>query len=66
MKSILPENRRQSRLLLAQPVPAISAAVIPSYDYKYVIIPGTAAARTASAVDLNDYAAIAKYYHLKE
>ncbi|HEY9262093.1 collagen-like protein, partial [Chitinophaga sp.] len=47
-------------------VPDIYNAVIPSYDYKYVVIPGTAAARASSPVDLNDYNAVAKYYNLKD
>ena len=47
-------------------VPDIYTAVIPSYDYKYVVIPGTAAARASSPVDLNDYNAVAKYYNLKD
>lgn len=50
----------------AQAVPSISTAVIPSYDYKYVIIPGTAAARAGSGVDLSDYQAVAQYYNLKD
>lgn len=47
-------------------VPDIYTAVIPSYDYKYVVIPGTAATRAGSPVDLNDYSAVAKYYNLKD
>lgn len=47
-------------------VPSVSTITIPSYDYKYVIIPGTAAVRASSGVDLSDYNAVAKYYNLKD
>ncbi|PSL48104.1 hypothetical protein CLV51_102966 [Chitinophaga niastensis] len=47
-------------------VPDVTVAVIPSYDYKYVVIAGTAAARASQAINLKDYNEVARYFNLKD
>jgi hypothetical protein len=48
-------------------VPDVYATVIPTYQYKYVVIPGTQAGRqSAPPVDYNDYEAVKRYYNLPD
>lgn len=49
------------------PVPNISTAVLPTYSFRYVIIPGAEGFRSvAPPVDYSDYEAVKQYYHLQD
>jgi hypothetical protein len=49
------------------PVPNISTAVLPTYSFRYVIIPGAEGFRSiAPPIDYADYEAVKKYYHLPD
>jgi hypothetical protein len=44
--------------------PNIITATVPTYSFRYVIIPGSEGFRTNPPVDYNDYEAVVRYYHL--
>jgi hypothetical protein len=49
----------------ASATPNVFIATVPTFTFRYVIIPGSAGFRsTIPPVDYNDYEAVVKYYHL--